>query len=103
MKPFFASLSLCVCLLVAGPAQALDAGDYLNRMDPDQRSGFMFGLTAMHSYHALLDGNETLARCIAEQANTQETLDRIYAAFERWPDKAAEGLVVLVLNQACEG
>ena len=56
----------------------------------------------MHSYHALLDGNEILARCIAEQANTQETLDRIYAAFERWPDKAAEGLVILVLNQACE-
>ena len=102
MKSIFTSISVCVCLLAAGPAQALEAGDFLNRMEPDQRSGFLFGLTAMHSYHALLDGNETLARCIAEQANTQETLDRIYAAFERWPDKAAEGLVILVLNQACE-
>lgn len=101
MKSFILLVALVLSITQSQIANAVPAGDVLNRMETKERSHFLVGLMTMHSYHAVLNNDLAQGKCIARASNKEETLATILAAFERWPDKPAEGLVILVLNKAC--
>lgn len=97
---FATTLFAVVC--INAPAQAMMARDVLEKMTADQRSGYFTGLVDMLSYQHLLDGNEQRAECVVAWFYDRDgTIKKVLAAFERFPDKAAEGIFILMARKAC--
>ncbi len=96
-------LIICFLFLFSVPniANAQSAGEVLDQALKPYRTGYLVGLMAMHSYYAVLANDRQRADCIAIASNEDATINRILRAFDRWRDKPAAGLVILVMNKAC--
>lgn len=93
-------LSFC---LSAQTASAITAGDVMEKMTEKERFGYLSGLVDMLSYQALLSGDQPRAKCMVDHfyGRKDKSWASVFAAFGRYPDKAPEGLVVLLARKAC--
>ena len=101
MKSKYFIIALFVLFALSHSANALPARDVMEKMPEQQRTGYLFGLVDMLSYQSILAGNRQQAECIIAAANDSAKLETMFKAFDRYPDKAAEGIVVLLMNRAC--
>lgn len=86
----------------AAPAAAISADDVLNKMEKKERLGYLTGLVDMLSYQAVLAGNRARAECIHDAFYVNKSVwDQLIDLLGQYPDKAPEGLVVVLTNRAC--
>ena len=99
------SAALLACFAFAAqPAEAITARELMEKMDRNQRFGYLTGLIDMMSYQALLAGDRARAECISDAFYKNNTMsDRIYETFGKYPDKSPEGLVVVLMKRECGG
>lgn len=97
-----AFITATVLVLAAGPAAAISAKDVLEKMGEKERFSYVTGLVDMLSYQSVLAGKRDRAECIANKFyNSNDTWKLMMATFEKFSDKAPEGLVVVLMNRAC--
>jgi hypothetical protein len=106
--PFRFSISaaaVMAALALPNAAHAITAKDVLEKMTEKERFGYVTGLVDMMSYQSVLAGNRTRAECVTKTFydNADATWKLVVAMFEKYSDKAPEGLIVLVMNRACGG
>ncbi len=91
------------CLLVAGPAFAVTAGDVVDRMKEDERAAYLEGAIEMAMYAAATDEkNNAKAACIEKWYFSGDAAARtIVATFSRYKDQPAIGLLRVLINRAC--
>lgn len=84
-------------------AVAITARDVTEKMTEKQRFGYVTGLIDMLAYQHLLSGNRDRSQCISDAfyGKKDETWYKLFELFGRFPDKAPEGLVVVLMNRAC--
>ncbi len=89
-------------VLVPTTAFALKARDVMEAMTEQQRFGYVAGLIDMLAYYHAL-GQDTAKRdCIYKLFyKTKDGPRLVYRALKKWPDKASEGVVVVLINQVC--
>lgn len=99
-----ASAVLLALLLTAKPAVAITAKDVMEKMTEKERFGYVTGLVDMLSYTAVLAGNRGRGECISKAfyGDKQVTWQHIFQTFGKFPDKAPEGLIVVLMNRACK-
>ena len=99
---FWAVLALAP-LMSIHDAFAITAKDVMQKMEEKERFGYVTGLVDMLSYQALLAGDKKRAQCIADAFYGQKdrTWPLLFKTFGKYPDKAPEGLVVVLMNHAC--
>ena len=102
------SAPLAVAVLLAGfaqPAAAITARDVMEKMEQKQRFGYLTGLIDMMSYQVLLAGDRNRAECISKAYyGKQSDMDaQIFATFSKYPDRAPEALLVVLMKRACGG
>lgn len=98
------SIIIVLFLLVATQhnAMALTAQDVMQKMSTTERFGYLTGLVDMLSYQYVLAGDRKRAKCITAKFYDDKAMQsRIFKVFERYPDKAPEGIMVLLMNKAC--
>lgn len=94
-----AALLLAAC---AGPAMAITARDVTEKMSKEQRFSYLTGLVDMLAYQSILAGNNAHAKCIVDKFyDDKSVLGLVYAALDKFPDRAPEGLVVLIMKKQC--
>ena len=100
-RPVVAALVLCVA---APSAYAITAKDVME-MSVKERFSYLTGLADMLSYQHVLSGDRTRAECITNAFYSQkdETWDRVHDTMRAFPDKAPEGLLVVLMNKQCGG
>jgi hypothetical protein len=99
-----AALLACFAVAAAHPAAAITASDVMDKMDQKQRFGYLSGLVDMMSYQALLAGDRARAECISNAFYKRNDMSmRILEAFGKYPAKAPEGLVVVLMKRECGG
>lgn len=103
MTRLYAAALLLTSGLMNSPAFAITAGDVMNKMEQKERFGYITGLVDMLSYTAILTGNRPRAECISKAfyGKKDEAWGDVVELFGRYPDKSPEGLVVVLMNQAC--
>jgi hypothetical protein len=106
MAPFrlsFVLALLAAVVLPAGKARAITAKDVLEKMTEKERFGYVTGLVDMLSYQFVLAGNRGRAECVTKAfyGNAEDTWRSVLSTFEKFSDKAPEGLVVVLMNRAC--
>lgn len=103
MSRFPLASVLCGSALIVTPASAFKARDVMDTMTEKERFGYVTGLVDMLSYQYVLAGDRTRAECVTKAfySKTEETWKLVYDTFRRFPDKAPEGLVVVLMKQAC--
>ena len=93
----------CAVALASTPCLAITARDVTEKMSDKERYGYLTGLVDMLSYQSLLSGDRKRAECVADAFYKEEaTTKKLLEAFYRFPDKAPEGIVILVLKQSCD-
>jgi hypothetical protein len=97
------SLALLSLVVFTAPASAITARDVMESMTQKERFGYVTGLADMLSYQYVLAGDRPRAECITNAFYSQKegTWKLVYDAFKRFPDKAPEGLVVVLMKQTC--
>jgi hypothetical protein len=96
--------ALAVALVMStSDAFAITAKDVMEKMTEKQRFGYITGLVDMLSYQHLLSGNRERAQCISNAfyGRNEEAWHKLVDTFGRYPDKAPEGLVVVLMKHAC--
>jgi hypothetical protein len=106
MAPFRLLISACAlgcALALPSAALAITAKDVMEKMTDKERFGYVTGLVDMLSYQFVLAGNRTRAECISKAfyGDTEATWKLLVSTFEKFSDKAPEGLVVVLMNRAC--
>lgn len=98
------SLHVAAALLfAASPALAITAEEVMTKMSKQERVSYLIGLADMLSYQSVLTGNRAHAECVTQKSSDETVLKRIYAALEKFPTKAPEGILVVVMKQECGG
>ena len=90
---------------VAQPASAITAEDVMKKMSKDERFGYLTGLIDMLAYQMAAAGNGPLSACIyntfyRDQSN--QAFERLYSAFDQFPDKSPEIIVTLLAKKVCD-
>lgn len=100
----FAALLACFAL-AAHPTAAITARDVMEKMEQKERFGYLTGLIDMMSYQALLAGDRARAECISKAyyGKQKEMWERMFETFGKYPEKAPEGLVVVLMKRECGG
>lgn len=77
----------------------------MEKMTEKERFSYVTGLADMLSYQYLLAGNRDRAKCVSDAfyGSDKQTWSKVYEAFGRFSDKAPEGLVILLMKNACGG
>jgi hypothetical protein len=93
-------------LLVAASSSsafAITAGEVMDKMSKEERFSYLSGLVDMHSYHSILAGKKDHAKCIIDKFyDDKDVTLRVYAALMKFPDKAPESILVLIMRQECK-
>lgn len=100
------SAALLACFAFAAhPAAAITARDVMEKMEQKQRFGYLTGLVDMMSYQVLLAGDRARAECISKAYyGKQSDMDaRILETFSKYPDRAPEALIVVLMKRECGG
>jgi hypothetical protein len=105
---------VAIALLLAGaPVYAITAGDVLDKMTEKERAGYISGAVEMAMFQAATDQhNENKSRCVLEWFYGTRAADgvplkdpvgpsQIIAAFNRFRDQPAIGVIALLINRAC--
>lgn len=102
-KTFWAAV-LAVFVLAVHPAAAITARDVMEKMEQKERYGYLTGLVDMMSYQTLLAGDKTRAECISKAFYSRNDMTtRILETFSKYPDRAPEGLIVVLMKRECGG
>jgi hypothetical protein len=102
MKSKILIFSFLFLLLVPQSAGAITALDVMEKMSKEERFSYITGLVDMLSYQSILAKNKKRAECIATSFYKSKDMQRkILNVFGRYPNKAPEGLVILLMNKAC--
>lgn len=106
MAPFRCVVTVSVCAAVAFSTQgalAISASDVMEKMTEKERFGYLTGLVDMLSYQHVLAGNQGRAKCIsvAFYKKPDDAWRLVGETFAKFPDKAAEGLMVVLMNRSC--
>jgi len=85
-------------------AHAIAARDVME-MPTQERFSYITGLVDMLSYQHVLSGDRVRAECITNAFYSQkkETWDRVHDTMLAFPDKAPEGLIVVLMKKQCGG
>lgn len=84
------------------PAFAITASDVMDKMSKEERFSYLTGLVDMMAYQSLLAGKKDHAKCVIDKFyDDKVVLKRVYDALDKFPNKAPEGLVILVMRQEC--
>lgn len=75
----------------------------MQKMTEKERFGYVTGLVDMLSYQHVLAGNQERAKCISDAfyKKSDDAWRLVGETFGKYPDKAAEGLIVVLMNRAC--
>lgn len=75
----------------------------MEKMSENVRFGYLSGLADMLSYQHVLSGDSDGAKCISDAffRDKDATWRALFELFGKYPDKPAEGLVVVLMNCAC--
>ena len=99
-----AAALVCAIALASTPCVAITARDVMEKMSEKERFGYLSGLVDMLSYQSLLGGDRKRAECVYEAFYKEAaTTKKLIEAFNRFPEKAPEGLVILLMRNACGG
>ena len=94
---------LASCLL-SSPSHAITSRDVTEKMSKEERVSYISGLVDMLSYQWVLQGDRTHAVCVSDAFYKNErTMKLLLDALYRYPDKAPEGVVIVVMKQVCGG
>ncbi|MFY0311165.1 hypothetical protein ACFMBG_14845 [Leisingera sp. D0M16] len=98
-------IAAAVALLQAGgtsPALALTAGDVLDKMNADQRYGFISGAVDMASQLYAEGGNREKGECaLSWFFDGDDGIRMIHDFFDAHKDKDAVGLLSILINRQC--
>jgi hypothetical protein len=98
----FAAVCCAAAAAASTPCFAITAKDVTEKMSEKERFGYLTGLVDMLSYQSLLAGDRKRAECVSSAFyKTDGTQKQIVDALYSLPDKAPEGIVILVINRAC--
>lgn len=98
---------VAAAVLAAGigiPSQvvALTAGDVLDKMNADQRTGFNSGAVDMASHLFAADGKFVKAKCALDWFfRTDGSVKEVHTFFEAHRDKDAVALLHVLINRKC--
>lgn len=89
-------------LLASQPALAITAGEVIEKMEPEQRSGFIAGAVDMASHLYAVNGDREKADCAVNWLFGNEESNReIHAFFEAHQERDAVGLLSVLINRHC--
>ena len=101
MKCKTIALLIVFATLFPQKAAAITAKEFTEKFSKEYQTGYLLGLINMYSYQFVLSGNKKRARCLFYEGTKNASIDLIFKAFKRWPDKPPSGLVVVIMNKAC--
>lgn len=91
-----------LCMALSSPARAITAGDVMNEMSSEQRTGFFTGAIDMASHLFAVGGNREKAECAVNWFFGREgSLGSVHSFFEEHQDKDAVGLLHVLINREC--
>lgn len=98
-------LSCALALLVASaamPARALTGSDILDKMNSDERDGYLAGALEMAAFLSAVQGNKTRADCIMGwYYDRKEGANQIVAGLSQYKDHQALPVIYLLIKKAC--
>ena len=94
-------LALTVALI---PTQALavSAGDFLDRMNADERSGFINGALDMLAYDLTQAGQGGKAACVVQWYFEGQGPEEVAAVFPNHPDLPAVAILRTLADRHCQ-
>lgn len=99
---YVGSFAAVLCALASTPCLAITAKDVTEKMTDKERFNYLAGLADMLSYQSVLSGDQKRAVCVSDAFYKNEATQKlIIDSLYRYPEKAPEGLVIVVMNQAC--
>jgi hypothetical protein len=86
----------------SAPARAIDAGEVMDKMSDDERSGFIAGSVDMAAHLYAMDGNGEKADCAVKWLfDDESSLEEIFAFFDAHKGRDAVGLLSVLINRHC--
>ena len=84
-------------------SRAFTGEELMKVFSSKDRVNYVTGLIHMASYQAILDKDETRANCIIDWFHTPDlaAMTQIEQVFERYDDKHAEPLILVLINREC--
>jgi len=94
--------ALLLLVVHASLAFAITAKDVAEKMSKEERFSYLTGLVDMLAYQAVLAGNRAHAKCVVDKFyDDKRVLQLVYDSLKRFPDKAPEGIVILIMKDEC--
>lgn len=95
------ALIACLLVVMVKPAVAMTAGELLQD-DSKTVGNYLSGLVDMLSYMEFVKGDEERGRCINRwYYETQGSVEQVYDYLEKYPDKFAGTIVMVLAKQPC--
>jgi hypothetical protein len=92
---------LLASVSTAAPAHAVTGADVTDRMNKDQRNGFLFGALEMAAFQDQLAGRNERARCILGIFGRENDPLLLDNALSHYKDRSAMPVIHLVIKQEC--
>jgi hypothetical protein len=94
--------SLLAGFIAARSAVAIDAGDVMGKMKPDERGGFIGGAVDMAAHLYAVAGNRKKADCAVKWFfDDENALREVYKFFDEHKNKDAVGLIAIMIDRKC--
>ena len=102
VKLAFAAILTSFLIVFSVPSNAMLAGELLEEKDSKMVSRYIMGLIDMLSYMEYVNGNEVREKCIYDwYYNTEGSIEEVYYYLEKYSDRFAEGILVILAKRAC--
>lgn len=88
--------------LITFPAAALTAQDVLEKMDNKESWAYLTASIEMAAFLAKVRGDIERSACIMKWwFDTSEAEDKVITVFARFPDRAPQPILYVLMNKAC--
>lgn len=103
-----AALTLMLMYLTnTTPCLAITASDVLEKMSPEQRSGYLTGLVDMYAFQSAQAGDTAHSKCVNDRFYRSETdadpWPGVVDALRQFPDKQPATILFLLMKKTCGG
>jgi hypothetical protein len=94
--------ALLAAAMTSAPVQAIDAGDVMDKMKPDERGGFIGGAVDMAAHLYAVAGNRKKADCaVTWFFDDENALREVYKFFDENKKRDAVGLIAILIDRKC--
>jgi hypothetical protein len=94
-------ITTLLCAAICPTASALTGAEVLEKMNADQRSGYLAGNIDMAAQLSFHDGRQERSTCIFNWYYEQGGVTQVVQAIERFKDRQVQPVIYALITRAC--